>query len=146
MVGSIRGIIGVMHQLTNKNLVTKTAQCSECGPTRLVRINQGGVCPKGHAETNSRHYYNSDGQIIKLSGRERIELIESFGPNCNICGTELGESPQLDHCHDTGAWRGVLCRSCNLGLGMFKDDPQRLLNAIMYLSSTLAANQQNKVK
>jgi hypothetical protein len=40
---------------------------------------------------------------------------------------------RLDHCHETGEFRGFLCSNCNLGLGKFKDDPEILLNAIAYL-------------
>jgi hypothetical protein len=39
----------------------------------------------------------------------------------------------VDHCHKTGTVRGLLCRSCNAGLGKLKDDKQLLLNAIRYL-------------
>lgn len=40
----------------------------------------------------------------------------------------------IDHCHKTDTLRGVLCRSCNLALGFFKDDPARLAAAMRYLN------------
>ena len=40
---------------------------------------------------------------------------------------------RLDHCHETGEFRGFLCTNCNTGLGKFTDDPDILLNAIAYL-------------
>jgi len=40
-----------------------------------------------------------------------------------------------DHDHATGLFRGCLCINCNLGLGHFKDSPDRLNNALAYLSS-----------
>jgi len=53
--------------------------------------------------------------------------------NCDICGIEV-LNKQIDHCHDTGKVRGILCRSCNVGLGHFKDSPIYLKKAIDYLS------------
>ena len=41
---------------------------------------------------------------------------------------------EIYNCHDTLKVRGLLCRSCNLALGMFKDDVNILNNAIQYLN------------
>lgn len=49
---------------------------------------------------------------------------------CTICG-EPGD--QVDHCHETGQVRGLLCVNCNTGLGKFKDDPDLLEFARIYL-------------
>lgn len=60
---------------------------------------------------------------------------------CCICGRpESAKKPNgqpkrlaIDHCHVSGAMRGLLCQRCNTGLGMFDDDIVRLFNAIKYL-------------
>ena len=49
---------------------------------------------------------------------------------CVICG-EFGN--QVDHCHKDNVIRGILCINCNTGLGKFKDDPELLEFARMYL-------------
>jgi hypothetical protein len=42
---------------------------------------------------------------------------------------------QVDHCHKTGALRGLLCPGCNNALGRIKDDVERLLGLVDYLRS-----------
>jgi hypothetical protein len=41
----------------------------------------------------------------------------------------------VDHCHQTGKVRGLLCRDCNLSIGHMKDSVERLKAAIKYLES-----------
>tara|TARA_R100000773_G_C4156599_1_gene76293 strand:+ start:287 stop:562 length:276 start_codon:yes stop_codon:yes gene_type:complete len=41
---------------------------------------------------------------------------------------------QLDHCHETGDFRGWLCKKCNTGLGLLGDNVTELSRAIKYLS------------
>jgi hypothetical protein len=57
---------------------------------------------------------------------------------CAICSLPCAQGISLaaDHCHTTGIFRGLLCGSCNLGLGKFKDNKLLLENAIQYLKET----------
>jgi len=41
----------------------------------------------------------------------------------------------IDHNHNTGEFRGVLCKQCNRALGMFKDSSMILRNAVEYLEA-----------
>lgn len=59
-------------------------------------------------------------------------LIVAQNGRCAVCGDPLLH-PYLDHDHDTGAARGVLCPACNTGLGYFGDDAGRLEAAAAYL-------------
>lgn len=53
---------------------------------------------------------------------------------CAICEREqLGKSLAVDHCHNSGEIRGLLCEDCNRALGMFRDDTNVLYRAIKYL-------------
>lgn len=54
---------------------------------------------------------------------------------CDICRLPFPSQRQkhIDHNHNTGAYRGVLCRRCNVGIGAFKDSPEIMLAASKYL-------------
>ncbi|MGW4320046.1 endonuclease VII domain-containing protein [Streptomyces sp. NPDC004684] len=66
-----------------------------------------------------------------LTEAERDELIVSQGGVCCICLSALPE--HVDHCHETGRVRGVLCFSCNAALGQFKDRPDAIRRAAAYV-------------
>jgi len=53
---------------------------------------------------------------------------------CEICGST--ENLVADHDHSTGLFRGTLCEDCNFGLGRFKDQPELLSRARLYLEAT----------
>ena len=53
---------------------------------------------------------------------------------CEACGG-AGERIVFDHCHTKGHFRGWICDSCNLALGMLKDNPERLRKLATYLEN-----------
>jgi len=63
------------------------------------------------------------------------EMLEAQGGVCAICREPCpsGKNLAVDHCHETGAVRGLLCARCNSGIGQFLDSPDRLRAAIGYL-------------
>ena len=65
-----------------------------------------------------------------------VKHIENHAGNCDICGV-VGDGRwkelNIDHCHETTGFRGLLCSNCNRGLGHFRDRPDLLEKAIDYL-------------
>ena len=63
-------------------------------------------------------------------------LFEQAG-KCGICSKIFTQkvpfNPQVDHNHNTGDVRGLLCRKCNMSIGLLQDDPYVINNALKWL-------------
>ena len=57
-------------------------------------------------------------------------MVEAQGGTCAVCD---GKPEHVDHDHETGKVRGVLCFNCNQALGNVRDDPAVLQGLIRYL-------------
>lgn len=73
------------------------------------------------------------------------EMLREQGGGCAICGgTDLGKRAgyalSVDHCHDTGRVRGLLCASCNLAIGYLRDNPVLCRKAGAYLEQPISAS------
>jgi hypothetical protein len=77
-----------------------------------------------------------------ITPQQYNELLLKQGGVCAICGKKMGEvgevgkrkhSMYVDHDHQTGKVRGILCNRCNFGLGQFLDNPETLKKAAEYL-------------
>lgn len=95
-----------------------------------------------YAKNKERYKANSmRSQYYKRYGLspETLEILRQTQTSCPICGKEFEwggpkfSKPHIDHDHATGKVRGLLCGRCNVGLGSFDDDPDRVLMAAMYL-------------
>lgn len=75
-----------------------------------------------------------------LTPHQYAQMLSDQNGRCAICGSTKAfnsrkeASLHVDHCHDTGMVRGLLCRRCNSGLGHFRDNLELLTRAIDYLS------------
>ena len=58
---------------------------------------------------------------------------------CVICNTKYSDTKKLhvDHCHNTGKVRGLLCSNCNNGMGKLGDSIERLELVINYLKQNI---------
>jgi hypothetical protein len=92
------------------------------------------VCRKEvYADKHYRRTYGVGYKWVK-------DTLSSQGGVCALCGAEGFKMRDdhvtglnLDHCHQTGVPRGLLCHNCNRGLGLFKDNADLLRKAADYL-------------
>lgn len=113
--------LGLFHK--DKN--TKTGFASRC--KYCIKEINSNKCKKKKSLKRIKNLYGiEEGLASKLLSIE----------NCQICSLPFDDKNPLciDHCHNTGVVRGVLCRSCNTGIGLLKDDVKILNSAISYLT------------
>lgn len=96
--------------------------------------------PEQHIEATSlRHWRNNIKARYGLTLEEFEEILELQGGVCAICKQPEKDRYKrrlcVDHDHETGKVRGLLCHMCNTALGKFSDDPDRLDAAAAYLRS-----------
>lgn len=83
-------------------------------------------------------------QVLRKYGltiKQYERMLKKQKGRCAVCkrkdsGDRRGHRMHVDHCHDTGVVRGLLCSNCNMGIGKFGDDPERLEIAAAYLRKT----------
>ena len=56
---------------------------------------------------------------------------------CRICERVPVTSLRVDHDHETGRVRGLLCHDCNSGIGLLGDDRERIMRAAIYLTENI---------
>lgn len=84
-----------------------------------------------------RQYMSSN--LKKTHGitlEQKRSMLSAQGGKCAICGTtEPGGRGDfhVDHSHENGKIRGVLCHRCNIGIGSLREDVAILFSAIDYL-------------
>lgn len=104
--------------------------------------------PEGRKAWN-KQYREERREILRDKARETTfgvtrkeygDLLLAQNGTCAICkqpetATRNGRVKALavDHCHETGNIRGLLCVACNTGIGKFKDDRNLMIAAIKYL-------------
>ena len=66
---------------------------------------------------------------ISLSDYEN--MVAQRNGKCDICNDV--KPLVVDHCHDDGGIRGLLCDRCNVGIGCLEDNPERLISASKYI-------------
>ena len=75
---------------------------------------------------------------------EALKELKETTKECVICGSN--EKLVVDHDHQTGKIRGMLCNHCNRGLGHFRDDPMLLEFAAQYLYASADAPEWDRYR
>lgn len=104
----------------SKGLHKRSQKCKECSAkvTALYR-------KENYNKVYAQKFKATESEIAAVLSKEV----------CEICGITAPKHRRhaIDHCHITGKIRGLLCDTCNKGLGLFYDDLDLLQKAINYL-------------
>ncbi len=114
--------------------------------TKISNSLKGRIFSQNHKKNLSKammgknnHQYKH-GKISRFSAKRRLLLNSAYPKpeNCQVCGIlgiELKKGLSLDHDHKTGLFRGWICMSCNIALGMARDNPHILRSLADYLEN-----------
>lgn len=87
--------------------------------------------PKKTSPEKSREYALRCRYNLEIEEYNNLLGAQNF--SCGICATKL-KTPCVDHEHETGVVRGILCRMCNMGIGALRDNINLLHKAVDYLT------------
>jgi hypothetical protein len=114
-------------------------ECNNCGIVQPVENFQHMA--SGEIKRKCRTCARDQSNLIKYL--KKIHPYPDCEYNCPICKRNIEQIARkgqkrlqnwvLDHCHDTETFRGWVCHHCNVGLGAFSDDLERVENAAAYL-------------
>jgi hypothetical protein len=153
----IHGELNTQQTILNRlsNTGTPYLRCRECrnnSERNRIKIKYLKT-PKKHDKrkvpTFIKHEDKSHAYTIlhrfKLLPETYYSMLEKQNNLCAICKnpeTQLKKKTNkvkmlsVDHCHSTGKIRGLLCHTCNTGLGSFKDSETIMHSAIDYLKAS----------
>lgn len=143
----------------HKSFVTKAGEqryfsyCKECAAKKARAYYQDNI-ERLRAEGVVKQKARRDAGL-DVETRRRRDLMNKYGitledwdrlydeqlGRCGVCARPLAEFKKIcvDHDHETGAVRGLLCNSCNRGVGYLQDDPELMRRAIRYLEGAAKA-------
>jgi len=132
-----------------RNRVIAEPSCRTCeSRAASVRLKSNAA---GHRAAQKRYEKAVAKMPLKVS-RDRRKRIAKFGIThddyqhmlasqggcCAICQATRADRGKknlaIDHCHRTGTVRGLLCTSCNVALGMLREDPERMRKMAAYIN------------
>lgn len=107
-----------------------------------ARVDQYNNSDKGKAATD-RFYDNNPDKALEyrvgkygLTAGEYNQMLTEQQECCKVCGThvnDLSRNLHVDHNHETGNVRALLCHSCNTALGLLKEDVNIMNKLIEYV-------------
>ncbi len=116
-----------------------TGECQECRKTYHRSAHAHQLKKQWRAKEDKEkvrkqsHKYNIK-RKFQLTPEQFETMLSSQNGVCAICHLPAGKKTlAVDHCHKTGAIRGLLCGICNVALGRWRDDPECAERAKEYL-------------
>lgn len=144
-----------MEAISTTIMTNATKTCSKCGENKsktefhTKRASKDGCTPQCKVCRSENYHVRRDDCLERqrncdltrkygISSQEYNDLFQIQNGCCNICFKTLEEINEryfcVDHCHNSGVIRGLLCRKCNSGIGMFDDNPKILKSALEYIT------------
>lgn len=135
----------------------KAKVCRDCKLSKSVEDfhidnnNKGGRKNFCKTCSSARQKHNRQKSSSQVRARQRIyelrryglelqdyeALLVAQGGKCAICGLTGGDKNlSVDHCHNSGHVRGLLCQSCNTAIGLLQDNPELCQKASVYLEES----------
>ena len=136
-------------------------RCKQCNKefilTRSDKLFCSNSCGRKHYRINNSERENINSKKWRLDNPDKVKIskrrdhlkrkygmsLEEFedlskkqNRKCKICGRYMNKI-DIDHNHKTGEIRGLLCNSCNRGIGHFKENTLSLIKTIKYLRGEL---------
>lgn len=121
------------HTLLSKDMDGGMGVCAICGPVPLWGLKGAVYCPNRKREARWVHTYGITMEQFFALAAQQQNLCAICGVKLILTGSRTHRKAAVDHDHVTGKIRGILCGSCNVGLGNFRDDYRLLLRAVAYL-------------
>lgn len=121
----------------NKNAPPEVRWCIECQKRGPI-YNLPDQLDVDKLEAKGRYLKRT----YDISLKEYEEIYISQYGLCAICHKPAQEDRPffvVDHDHETGLVRGLLCNNCNIAIGLLNDDPNALRSAVRYLQASRKA-------
>ncbi len=120
------------EELPDEDFYTRPdgALYTQCKACQKIRRQNSRKSPAFRISEQHRQRWHKYGITMVEYGA----MLKKQGGICTCCGSD--HRLCVDHCHVTGAVRGLLCNNCNLALGCVNDSPRILQNLIKYLRRT----------
>lgn len=128
----------ICRNISENNRINKTIYLKTPRKHTKVKL------PKFINKKDKSHAYTIFHRF-KMKAKEYYEILDKQNNVCAICKKPEVQKKRksldprklaVDHSHETGKIRGLLCHQCNVGLGAFKDSLENLNAAIEYLKTT----------
>ena len=136
----LRGQVNIARAAAVTGGETTYVSDRPCRRGHTLRFTASSNCVECNAETLRR-----ESEARKWARRMRLygitqeqfhEILRDQGAACPICTDALADLSKIhvDHCHDTGRVRGLLCGRCNQAIGLLREDAESMRRAIAYVS------------
>jgi hypothetical protein len=124
----VDGLANKCKQCRCKHYNLESKNCRACGDLFYLnnlakaQVYCGSVCQRSFLMYGISEYKIED-------------LLISQDYKCGICKVDIQNKYNIDHCHNTGHVRGLLCTQCNSAIGLLRDNVSILNSAINYLNA-----------